>query len=68
MTSWRQIGAQIGGANAVTWWAWLISLPISVLISSVYVIEPTLQDVAEWTAALIGIHIILKWKVNCLCN
>lgn len=50
---------QVGGQSAVTWWAWLITLPFAVLISSVYATPPTVQDVLAWTVILIGIHCVL---------
>lgn len=59
MTSWQRLGARIGGPNAVTWWAWLVTLPLSVLISSVYATTPTGSEVLQWTSALVTIHLVL---------
>lgn len=54
----RRSLAQIGGPYAITFWAWLVTLPLTVLISSVYATPPTLQDVIVWTSALIGTHMV----------
>lgn len=55
----RRSLAQIGGPYAITFWAWLVTLPLTVLISSVYATPPTLRDVVVWTSALIGIHVAI---------
>lgn len=50
---------QIGGQNALTLTAWGVTLPFSVLVSSVYATPPTLSEVIQWTSALVGIHVVL---------
>jgi len=59
VTAWPRLSAQIGGQNAISVWAWLITLPVTVLISSVYATTPTLSQVAQWTTALILIQGVL---------
>lgn len=59
MKTGQRLLDQIGGKYAITFRAWLITLPLSVLISSVYATPPTLADVAKWTGALITIHAAL---------
>lgn len=52
----RRSLAQIGGPYAVTFWAWLATLPLSLLLSSTYTTTPSLQEVVAWTTALILVH------------
>jgi len=53
----RRSWDQVGGPNAITFWAWLVTLPISVLISSTYTTTPTLDEFLSWTTALILVHV-----------
>ena len=59
MTTVRRRLDQIGGPSALTLPAWLLSLPLTVLISNVYATTPTLKDVVVWTTALVFIHCAL---------
>ena len=59
MTDVRRLLDQVGGPNALTLPAWLVTLPLSVAISSVYVGTPTVEEVLTWTAILVGVHVII---------
>lgn len=59
MNTWRRLAAQIGGSNALTIWTWLITLPLTVMVSSVYFEPPTLGQVVTWTAVLVLIQVAL---------
>lgn len=55
----RRSLAQIGGPYAITFWAWLVTLPLTVLISSVYATRPSAREVLAWTTALVVIHVVI---------
>lgn len=59
MNTWLRLASQIGGPNALTIWTWLITLPLTVMVSSVYSEPPTLGEVVTWSAALVLIQGVL---------
>jgi hypothetical protein len=56
---WRRGWDQIGGANALTVWSWIATIPLALVVSSVYVGTPTLKDVVVWTSVVIAAHALL---------
>jgi signal transduction histidine kinase len=56
---WRRGWQQIGGVNALTVWSWIATLPLALVVSSVYAGTPTITDVVVWTSIAIAVHALL---------
>ena len=56
MIRWRRVRDQIGGRNALSRWSWLVTLPLAIVVGSVYAEPPTLGEVAAWTTVIVVVH------------
>lgn len=59
MERWRRGWEQIGGRNAVTVWSWILTIPLTLVVSSTYAGSPSLREVLTWQSIVLGVHVIL---------
>ena len=59
MIRWRERLQQIGGRNAITWWSWIVSIPLAMLVSSTYAGTPSSTDVLVWQSIVVAVQIFL---------
>ena len=59
MTFWRDRLQQIGGRNALSRWSWIITIPLSMVVSSTYAATPTLAEILTWQSIVLTVHVLL---------
>ena len=59
MTSVRRGLQQIGGRNAISIWSWIITIPLTILVSSTYAGTPSVPEVLVWQGIVLAVHGLL---------
>ena len=59
MISWRDRLQQIGGRNALSRWSWIVTIPLSMVVSSTYAATPTLAEILTWQSIVLTVHVLL---------
>ncbi len=56
---WGHVLQQIGGRSAISIWSWVITIPLAIVVSSVYEPDPSWVDVLAWVGIVLAVHVLL---------